>query len=179
MTLDAFITVTDDDSLIASLHSKQDDADDFETANTGVTAVQGEVTGMPDNADVGWFYDSGDGSVKEETVATGLDLLKSELYEALAFYDAVEVHIQVQQVNYSALEIGLIRSYVACARRGLYLVGSNTDLTVAERRTWLAANLLGPSTMTHTEPAAWAFQFLGLVLVDDDAGNPYEVDCFC
>ena len=80
--------------------------------------LQGEVTGMPDNADVGWFYDAGDGSVKEETVATGLDLLKSELYAALAFYDGVEVHIQVQQVNYSALEIGLIRSYVACARRG-------------------------------------------------------------
>ena len=130
--------------MIASLHTEQDDADDFEDNNTGVTAVQGEVTGMPDNADVGWFYDSGDGSVKEETVATGLDLLKSELYEALSFYDAVEVHIQVQQVNYSALEIGLIRSYVACARRGLYLVGSNTDLTVAVRRTWLAANLLGP-----------------------------------
>ena len=26
--------------------------------------------------------------------------------------------------------------------------------------------------MTHTEPASWAFQFLGLVLVDDDQEIP-------
>ena len=166
------MTVTDDTSLIASLHSKQDDADDFETANTGVTAVEDIVEDMPNNVDVNWFYDANDRSVKEETVPAGLDILKSEFYAALAFYDGVDVHIQVQESFHSSPIIGAAHSYTAGARKGMYLVGQNADFTIAEKRTWLAANLLGESTMTVTEPAAWAFQFLGLIFVDDDQEIP-------
>ena len=78
MTLDAYLTI-DALNTITGIFPTQDLADDFETNNTGSTALTSQITGMPDRVNVGWCYHLANNEVYEEHPFTDLEKLASWL----------------------------------------------------------------------------------------------------
>ena len=65
MTLDAYLTI-DALNTITGIFPTQAMADTFETNNAGSTALDSQITGMPNRVDVGWCYHLASNEVWEE-----------------------------------------------------------------------------------------------------------------
>ena len=74
MTLDAYLTI-DALNTITGIFPTQAMADTFETNNAGSTALDSQITGMPNRVDVGWCYHLASNEVWEEHPLTDLEKL--------------------------------------------------------------------------------------------------------
>ena len=150
MTLDAYLTI-DALNTITGIFPTQALADTFETNNAGSTALDSQITGMPNRVDVGWCYHIASNEVWEEHPFTELQKLHTGINETRAFFHEVQDSIIAHGVNFPFAVVDRTHDAFAGVRKGVYLVTNNTDLTILERLEFLDQTQKGPSEITSTD----------------------------
>ena len=117
------------------------------TGDRAVTIDTTDDTKWKPDCQVGWYYTE-DGSVQQNRPASELDLLKSDVLKLLDSGDAVRAEITRLGPGQDAAKTEQAHQTMWRARGGTYLIALDRSRTVAERRAWAQANILGPTDVT-------------------------------
>ena len=100
------------------------------------------------NCQVGWYYISNSAKVQGSRPASELDLLKFDIHKMLDSGDAVRAEITRLGPGQDSAKTQQAHQWMWRARGGSYLIARDTQYTIAARRSWAQANILGPTDIT-------------------------------
>ena len=120
------------------------------TGNRTATIDTTDDTKWNPDCQTGWYYLSAALKVQLNRPASELDLLKSDIHKMLDVGDQVRAEIVRLGPGQDAAKTEQAHQWMWRLRGGSYLTALDRSTTVATRRTWAQANILGPTDITGT-----------------------------
>lgn len=151
-----YVTYTTSNNILAGFHKTQTAADDAATADTSITAYQGQVN-VPHSASIGEGYiDPATGDVSSENPISDLEALRNEALEAEAWTDNFSARITEVGRKYGPGPTNVALAGEAQAIKGLRILMFRSaptvaGLTVAQRRTICSEWIKGFSNASTAE----------------------------
>ena len=118
------------------------------TGDRTATVDTSDDTKWNPDCQTGWYYLSASLKVQQNRPASELDMLKSDVLKMLDSGDAVRAEITRLGPGQDSAKTQQAHQWMWRARGGSYLIARDTQYTIAARRSWAQANILGPTDIT-------------------------------